>query len=369
MLHYAYRTYSILLDPSAAPAAASSSKSIALPKPSDRQFVVVGMNLENFFDDNDDADIKDEIVSPEGFAMRLKKISTAIRMLLQSPDIIAAVEVENLSALKRLADKINADTVAAGQPSPKYEGFLFKSNDGRGISTGYLVKTSRVKAIEVKQLAGDVQYDHPGTGTKVFLFDRPPLLLRASIDDPKTGKPFELTLIANHLKSYLGFDSGDQQENVRMKKRLEAEWLANFVQARQKADPTERLVLLGDFNAFQFGDGVLDQIGTIIGKPTSADEVLQASKDLVDRDLFDLVNEIDRSQRYSFVYQGNAQALDHIIVNEPLKPFVNGFGFVRVNADFPESLRGDPERMERYSDHDPAIAYFSLDAPAPKPLK
>ena len=47
---------------------------------------------------------------------------------------------------------------------------------------------------------------------------------------------------------------------------------------------------------------------------------------------------------------------------EPCK----GFGYLRVNADFPESLRNDDSRPERYSDHDPAIALFSLDPTATK---
>jgi uncharacterized protein len=40
-----------------------------------------------------------------------------------------------------------------------------------------------------------------------------------------------------------------------LKKRLQAEWLSNFVAERAKTNPTERLILCGDFNAFQFNDG------------------------------------------------------------------------------------------------------------------
>jgi predicted extracellular nuclease len=45
---------------------------------------------------------------------------------------------------------------------------------------------------------------------------------------------------------------------------------------------------------------------------------------------------------------------------------VKGFGYLRINADFPESLRNDDTRPERYSDHDPAIALFSLDSTVSK---
>jgi len=186
-------------------------------------------------------------------------------------------------------------------------------------------------------------------------------MIRAAIDDPKTGKLFEFTVVANHLKSYLGFTDPKQMDNVRMKKKLQSEFLARWVDERQKANPEERIMLLGDFNAFQFNDGVMDMIGTIKGRPAAKDSVLISSDDLVARDLIDLVDAIAVGQRYSYVYDGNAQVLDHVLIDEPLRKHIAGFGFVRVNADFPESMRNDDTRPERYSDHDPAVAYFSLD--------
>ena len=116
------------------------------------------MNLENFFDDEDDPAIKEDIVTTEAFQNRLKKISAAIRVYLRMPDIIGAIEVENLSALKKLAEKINADAVAAKEENPKYEAFLIDGNDGRGIDVGFLVKTSRVKVVDVKQFGKDEKF-------------------------------------------------------------------------------------------------------------------------------------------------------------------------------------------------------------------
>ncbi|MDQ3219691.1 MAG: nuclease, partial [Acidobacteriota bacterium] len=186
-------------------------------------------------------------------------------------------------------------------------------------------------------------------------------MLRASIDDPKTDKPFEFTVVVNHMKSFLGYNDPKQQDNVRLKKRLQAEFLARLVQYRQKADPSERIILLGDFNAFQFNDGVVDMIGTIKGKPALKTEVLNASEDLVNPDLIDLVDVIDAKQRYSYSFDGNAQVLDHIIINEVLRKHTSGFGYARLNADFPQIYRNDATRLERFSDHDPAVAYFTFD--------
>src|SRR5439155_22972212 len=39
---------------------------------------------------------------------------------------------------------------------------------------------------------------------------------------------------------------------------------------------------------------------------------------------------------------------------------VNDFTYARNDADFPESLRADPTRPERISDHDMPVAYFAV---------
>lgn len=362
VMHYSYNTWTILTDPAAKPAVAGyESTVVKLPAATDRQFAVAGMNLENFFDDVDDPGIKEDIVKPEALKARMNKISLTIRERMQMPDVIGVVEAENLAVLKRLAEKVNSDAVAAGKPDPKYAAFLEEGNDGRGIDNGFLVKTSRVKVVEVKQYGKDEKFASPGASNEIYLNDRPPLLLRATVADPKTGEPFAFTVIVNHLKSFLGYNDPKRQDAVRLKKRLQAEFLAKLVETRQKADPNERMILLGDFNAYQFSDAIVDVIGTIKGTPAAKDAVLNPSDDLVNPDLVNLVDLITEKQRYSYNYDGNGQVLDHMIVTANLVPYVGGFGYARVNADFPESYRSDAARPERYSDHDAAIGYFSID--------
>lgn len=366
VLHYGYGKYTVLPDVANRPSMTTVTKANTLPPATDRQFVVAGMNIENFFDDQDDPGIREDVVEKEAFDRRLEKISRAIRDFMQMPDVIGVVEAENINAVKRLASKINADAIAAGKPDPKYEAFLVEGNDGRGIDNGVLVKTSRIKVVEIKQLGKDEKYKNPLTKEEAFLNDRPPLMLRASIEDAKAGKPFEFTVIVNHLKSYSGYNDPKQMENVRLKKKLQSEFLAKLVQSRQKADPKERIVLIGDFNSYQFSDGILDQIGTIIGKPSGKDALLMPSDDLVNPDLIDLVNAIAEPQRYSFIFDGNAQVLDHMIITENMRKHTRGFGYARLNADYPESYRGDVARLERFSDHDPAVAFFTMDDMTPQ---
>lgn len=366
-LHYAFSRYTIVADFKNVWDITGTIKPNALPIPTDRQFAIAGMNLENFFDDQDDPSIKEDILTPEAFQRRLKKVSMTVRDYLQMPDVIGTVEVENLATLKRLAEKLNADAVAAGKPDPKYSAYLEDGNDGRGIDSGFLVKSSRVKVIEVKQFGKSDKFKNPDTGEDEFLNDRPPLMLRAAIDDAKTGKALEFTIVVNHLKSFLGYNDPKQMANVRMKKKLQTEFLAKFVQDRLKANPNEMIALIGDFNAYQFNDGVMDVVGTIEGKPAPKDQVLMPSDDLLNPDLADLVDVIKPSEKYSYTFDGNAQAIDHILISPAFVNHVKGFGFVRVNADFPEIFRNDDTRPERYSDHDPAIGLFSLDSAAAKP--
>jgi uncharacterized protein len=361
VMHYAYRTYTIYVDPNSRPSILNFVKASPLPAASERQFSIAAINLENFFDDQDDPAIKEDIVTAEAFERKMKKISLAVRDYMMTPDVVGIVEAENLAALKRLADRINKDAEAAGKPNPKYEAYLIDGNDGRGIDNGFLVKSARVKVIEVKQYGKEEKYKHPTSKDEIFLNDRPPLALRASIEDAKTGQPFEFTVVVNHLKSFLGYNDPKQQDNVRMKKRLQAEFLAKFVQERQAKNPNERIILVGDFNAYQFNDGIVDLIGTIKGSPAPKEAVMNPSEDLVNPDMINLVDLIKPEQRYSYTFDGNAQVLDHILITDALRKHINGFGYVRLNADFPAIYRNDDARVERFSDHDAPVAYFTMD--------
>nr|MDQ3043453.1 nuclease [Acidobacteriota bacterium] len=215
--------------------------------------------------------------------------------------------------------------------------------------------------LETKQFGKDEKFENPVLKKEVSLNDRPPFMLRAIVKDEKTNKPLELTVVVNHLKSLRGYNDEKDAPFVRMKKKLQAEFLSKYVAERLKANPSERIALVGDFNAFQFNDGIMDVIGTIKGTPSAKDSVLIASEDMLNPDLTNLVDLIKTEQRYSYSFDGNAQILDHFLVSDALKRHLAGFGYARINADFPETYRNDDTRVERFSDHDAAIAYFTFD--------
>ncbi|MBK9163778.1 MAG: hypothetical protein IPM21_07685 [Acidobacteria bacterium] len=361
VMYYGFGRYTILTDAAAPPAVSGGIRPIVLPPPTDRQFSIAAMNIETFVDDEDDPKIREDVATKEAFEKRVKKVSRAINELASRPDIIAVVEAENLNVLRQLAKAVNAGAVAADQPDPKYEAYLEEGNDGRSIDVGFLVKGSRVTVRSAKQLGKNERFSEPGGRSDAILHDRPPLVIEAEIRDEKTGTPFRVTVMSNHLKSLRGITDERDGPRVRAKRALQAEYIAKWVNERQKADPNERIVIAGDLNAFQFNDGLVDIIGTLVGKPTPKEAVMAASPDLIERDLINLVDLIQPTQKYSYIFDGNAQSLDHIIINQPLRKHLNGFGYLRVNADFPKAYRADGERIEGFSDHDVAVAYFSLD--------
>lgn len=361
VINYAWRAYSILVDADNRPTVSGNRQAMPLPPPGERQFSVVATNIERLFDDEDDPAVREPIITSEGFERRLKKLSLAIRNFMQTPDIIAVIEAENLPVLKRLAERLNKDSEAAGKPNPKYEAFLVEGNDIGGIDSGFLVKTARVEVLETMQFGKEEKFKNPVSKNDVFLNDRPPFLLRAAVKEPNSDKSLELTVIVNHLKSFRGYTDEKDGPFVQMKKKLQAEFLANAVSARLKSNPKERILLVGDFNFFQFNDGIMDVIGAIKGTPAPKDSVITHIPDLLDPDLTNLVDVINPSQKYSFSFDGNAQVLDHFLVNDNLKKHVIGFGYSRLNVDFPEIFRNDPNRPERFADHDAAVGYFSFD--------
>jgi predicted extracellular nuclease len=353
VLDYGYYTWTILPDPGSL-AASLAAAATPVPVPDANEFTVASFNMERFYDTVNDPTTSDVALTATAFSNRLNKASLAIRNVMRTPDILGVQEVENLATLQTLADKINGDSVAAGDPDPGYAAFLEKGNDPSGINVGFLVR-SRVVVQEVLQVGKDATYIDPGTLAPALLNDRPPLVLTAQVHGPTVTVP--VTVIVNHLRSLSGVEDL-VDGRVRAKRRAQAEFLADLIQTRQAADASARIISVGDYNAYEVNDGYVDVIGTILGKPTPADQVVLASGDLVTPDLTDLTAVAPDVEHYSYSYDGNAQLLDHIIVNGPALRRFSRLRFARSNADFPESYRSDGTRPERLSDHDMPVAYF-----------
>lgn len=357
------RVFTII--PDAAPSVTANRTAFTpVPTPTSGELTIASANVERFFDDVNDPAIGDPVLTTTAFNNRLNKASLMVRNVMMTPDVIGFQEVENLSTLQALATKINNDAVAASQPNPGYQAFLVEGNDVGGIDVGFLVKNT-ISVSSVTQFGLTDTYINPVDGTPDTLNDRPPLVLVAS----KNGYAF--TVIVNHLRSLNGIDdetvSGASTNGgrVRAKRRAQAEFLATLIQNRLTSNPNERIIALGDFNAFQFNDGYVDSIGTIKGTPTAAGGAVLTSPDLLNPDLTNLVDLETPNERYSFVFDGSAQTLDHVLVTPNILGDFARINHARNNADFPEgpTYRNDPNRPERLSDHDPVVVAFNTQTP------
>ncbi len=369
-LDYGFRRYTIVPDPAVTPTITPAPAPSAARLPTADEFTVASYNVERFFDTVNDPATDDPVLTATAFANRLNKASLAIRNFLNTPDILGVVEMENLTTLQALASKINDDAVAASQPNPEYVAYLQEGNDIGGIDVGFLVKSAeaaagidRIDVDAVTQLGKDEMWTEPAGGSSL-LNDRPPLQLDAVVNY-SDGRTFPITVIVVHQRSLNGAeDDTAGGVRVRAKRQRQAEYLANQIQALQTADPDRNITVLGDFNAFEFNDGYGDSMNVVTGTPTPDNQTAVADDgvDLVNPDLMNLFVEEPVDQRYSFVFDGNAQSLDHVLINQALGAHVADFSLdhARINADFPEVMRNDANSPSRLSDHDPAIAYFTV---------
>ena len=368
-LDYGFRTYTIDTDPpgiAATPLVTGGITLTAVPVPNSRELTIGSFNMQRFFDTTDDAGISDVALTPTAFANRLNKASLAIRNVMNSPDVIGVEEMENLTTLQAVATKINADAGAGTTYTP----FLVEGNDVGGIDVGFLVKTTanslpRIVVDSVTQYNKTETFTDPSGGT-TLLNDRPPLVLRAHIVQP-SGATLSFSVVVNHLRS-LGSVTllTSAGAHTRVKRNLEAASLATLINemqnggARQVLPNDLNIVSVGDYNSFQFNDGYDDVMGVVKGTPAPATQVVESSADLNNPDLTDLIDTLTAAQKYSYTFGGNAQALDHTVANPLMMARFSRFAYARMDADFPDSLRNDPNRPERISDHDPEVAYFGM---------
>ena len=347
-LDYGFNNYRVVLEATLTPGVAPGvTAATPVPVRTSGEFTIAHANLENFG------------VSNEHFADRLNKASLAVRNVLHTPDILGVIEVFDLPSLEQLAAKINAD---AADPNVNYQAYLEESLSTFADSqdVGYLVNAARVTVVGTP-----VQYHRDATFTygtaEDLLHDRPSYILTADVPQAGTSDLLRVKVVINHTKSLIAVDSpqpratgGTEGGRNREKRRLQVEDIADLIETLQN----ENLVVLGDLNAFDFNDGLGDIVGTFKGNPVAADQVVEPSTDRWSYELTNLVTGLAADQQYSLLFEGNAQALDHVLVNNKMLARNTRIAYARYNADFSEAFAEDATRPERLADHDSLVAYF-----------
>ena len=277
------------------------------------------------------------------FSARVYKIANYIIDQLKAPDILAVQEVRDLSTLQALADKINEF-----RPDITYEAFLELGNQSGGfqINNGFLVRNT-LQDVQVSQWAADEVLSLGG-----LLHDRPPLLLEGNFaTDPLTP----IKVLNLHLRS-LGGIEGNNANYVRTKRWEASISVANVIRDLQ----SQNLVIVGDYNAFQFSDGYVDVLAQLTGEASLGAEF--PVLDIIEPPL--LTNHsvsVPLEEQYSYVFNGNAQILDHCLSTELEGLTINELQYARGNADNPDSDVNNTFVPYRASDHDGFVLFLGLE--------
>jgi len=303
-------------------------------------------------------------VTSAAYQRRLAKIALAICNNLHSPDVVALEEVENLSVVTDIATQIKntcSTAYAAYGTTNTSDSTVFYTQDSTGISVGLLIKTATVDFGGTGQTGQDTTFTPSGTTTPLVLNDRPWFAIQAGIKRAN-ALDYTIAVIVNDMQSMAG-ENSTTSSAIREKRELQAENIAQVIQNLQSKH--FHVISVGDFNAFEFSDGYTDSLATYTNTNVlPATQVVQPGKSgLVTPALTDLtLNIADKTQRWSYVENGNAEVLDHIVVTPELAATTT-LNYIHFNADFPVIDYNDATTAARVSDRDVALGFFTIPPP------
>jgi endonuclease/exonuclease/phosphatase family metal-dependent hydrolase len=203
--------------------------------------------------------------------------------------------------------------------------------------------------------AGTAALDDQEFQTNPFFASRLPLV--ADFRLKSTGEA--TTLINNHLSSksnsgpLYGADP-TPANGAELARNAQAQTVNTFLDGLLSADPHARAVVLGDLNDFEFEEPltILEGRATYVdGSDADTNREFTAGGAQV---LYNLINTAAANDRYSYVFEGNAQSLDHVLVTSRLRTDGTLFDSVHVNAEFGSQT----------SDHDPKVVSLNLARPS-----
>lgn len=280
--------------------------------------------------------------SPEELETQLTKLALSIRIELALPEIIVVQEIENQAIAQVLADRVNN---ASGT---SYVATSFETSDGRGIEPGFLWDADRVTLLDAFQLTDEIV---PGVsaafGPGSASPGREPIVGQFDIN----GRV--VTIIGNHFKSKGGDDplfgvNWPPNRVTEVQRKAQAQVVRDYANLIFADDSNAMVMVTGDLNDFAFsepGEGPDNPVAIIEG---SGSEV----------PLTNLLEEEKDAEQYTFVFDGNSQVLDHMLVSPALLDAFVAADILHFNAGFASSLGGDPSTTLRAADHDPLEGRF-----------
>ena len=254
---------------------------------------------------------------------------------LQAPDIIAVQEIQDgdgagsgsdLSGYVTAQGLIDAIAEIGGpnyvyiEVTPSSAGST-GGEPGGNIRNGFLYNADRVSVLGEAAILTDSAYDG----------SRKPLVVNFQFNGET------ITAINMHSTSRLGSDTlwGATQPPADAgdaSRTAQAQAVRDYIDAGLLTDPNANYAVFGDFNGFTYEAA----IGTL-----TAGGVMT-----------DLNTLLPEEERYSYIFEGNSQQIDHILVSGGL---VGGaqYDSVHLNAE-------QPAGPTRPTDHDPQVALLNI---------
>jgi predicted extracellular nuclease len=307
-----------------------------------------------------------ENLDPSDPPAKFQALAAEIVTNLRSPDILALEEIQDNNGpvndgvvdASLTWNTLIAAVQAAGGPTYSFRDIAPVNNQdggepGGNIRQGFLFRADRVAFVDrpggtatngtsvVSGPTGPELTFSPGRidpTNAAFLDSRKPLAAEFLFNEQ------HLFLIANHFNSKSGDTPlfGRYQPpvlNSEAQRIQQAQVVNSFVQAILAADPNANVVVLGDLNDFEFSAPIVTLKGSVLAA---------------------LVETLPQNERYTYMYDGNSQTLDHVLASTHLMDSTTvSYDVVHLNAEFTAA--------NRPSDHDPAVAQFDFGPATPTP--
>jgi predicted extracellular nuclease len=281
-----------------------------LPPTGEDEFSIMTWNVENLFDILDPHPVDPPLPRKAEYELSLTKIANTI-LAGGVPTIVSLQEVEHLGILEDLSAHVLLSKF-------DYMPVLVEGTDSRGIDVGYLVRGDRAEILDTQQHVAPEG-----------LTSRPPLLIQVQIGSPQGS--VQVYLINNHFTSMAGGVLATEP-----RRSAQAAWNVTILEEVLAQVPEAYVAVLGDLNSF------LDSNPIEVLKEAGLEHVF----DIVEPDV-----------RYTYIFEGASQSLDHILVTSNLMDLIKGVEILHTNADYPPADPDDPSPIHK-SDHDPVIATF-----------
>ncbi len=296
-------------------------------------------------------------VSPDGSDdAQIAKLADQIVSNLRSPDVIALQEIQDNSgetddgvtaADETLQAIVDAIVEAGG---PEYSSFDVAPADGQfggipggNIRNAFLYNDARVDLLDYVSLSEELLGNLGAPNPAAFDESRSPLAGLFSFD----GTPF--TVVNVHNTSRFGSTPifGGPQPFLQAGEQAREDQAAalNTFTDILLADNEDAIVMItGDFNTFEWTNDLTE---ILPGEDGVLNNLMTASA----------LNSQDRKNRYTFIFDGNSQALDQFFVTDNLMGSRSELDIVHVNVDFNRLFSATTA-----SDHEPLLGRFRLPA-------